>query len=59
MIKEEFVVLYDYDAEDETELTIREGQVLFVEYDVDGWYFGRNAEGKSGNFPSNFVTKKS
>lgn len=47
--------LYDYEAEDETELTIKEGEVLRVLTETDGWYFGTNKQGHEGNFPSNFV----
>jgi len=50
-----YVALYDYDAEDETELTIHEGEVLFVISETDGWYYGNNQAGAKGNFPSNFV----
>jgi len=54
-IQKDFVVLYDYQAEDETELTIKEGETLYVISETDGWYFGSNAQGQEGNFPSNFV----
>lgn len=47
--------LYDYEAEDETELTIREGDLLQVQTETDGWYFGANVNGgRSGTFPSNY-----
>jgi len=54
-INARYIALYDYDAEDDTEMTIHEGDVLFVISETDGWYFGTNADGKQGNFPSNFV----
>jgi len=54
-INKDFKVLYDYEAEDETELTIKEGEVLHVSYETDGWYFGKNTQGQEGSFPSNFV----
>jgi len=47
--------LYDYDAEDENELTIKEGDILTIQAEEDGWYYGTNSQGKSGNFPSNYV----
>jgi len=56
-INKNFKVLYDYGAEDETELTIKEGEILHVISETDGWYFGTNAQGKEGNFPSNYVEK--
>jgi len=55
MVNADFQALYDYDAEDETELTIKEGEILHVISETDGWYFGSNAQGQQGNFPSNFV----
>eukprot|EP01125_Pyxidicula_operculata_P012445 TRINITY_DN4082_c0_g1_i1.p1 TRINITY_DN4082_c0_g1~~TRINITY_DN4082_c0_g1_i1.p1 ORF type:complete len:461 (-),score=154.50 TRINITY_DN4082_c0_g1_i1:91-1473(-) len=56
-INADFVALYDYDAEDPTELTIKEGEVLHVLNETDGWYYGSNKEGVLGSFPSNFVEK--
>jgi len=54
-INADFQALYDYEAEDETELSIKEGEILHVVSETDGWYFGTNARGQEGNFPSNFV----
>jgi len=54
-IHKDFKALYDYEAEDDTELTIKEGEILHVISETDGWYFGTNSQGKEGNFPSNFV----
>jgi len=54
-INADFQALYDYEAEDENELTIKEGEVLHVVSETDGWYFGTNKAGQEGNFPSNFV----
>jgi len=60
-IKAEYIALYDYDAEDNTEISIKENDLLYVESETDGWFYGyRKAEpGKKGNFPSNFVERKS
>jgi len=54
-----FKALYDYDAEDNTELSIKENELLFVETEKDGWYYGYNKSNanQKGNFPSNFVEK--
>jgi len=54
-INKDFKALYSYEAEDETELSIKEGEILHVVSETDGWYFGTNSQGKEGNFPSNFV----
>ena len=50
-------VLYDYDAENEDELTIREGDIIVIldkHLEDSGWWKGELA-GKSGVFPDNFV----
>jgi len=57
-INANYVAMYDYDAEDDTEMTIHEGEVLFVISETDGWYLGTSASGQKGNFPSNFVEKQ-
>jgi len=57
-INANYVAMYDYDAEDDTEMTIKEGEVLFVISETDGWYLGTNQSGQKGNFPSNFVEKQ-
>merc|ERR1711916_123030 len=49
------LALYDYDAEDETELTIRENDVVNVlNQDDEGWWLGE-LNGATGTFPSNYV----
>lgn len=48
-------VLYDYKADSDSELTIKEGEVLTVESEDEGWFFGFNSKGESGRFPSNYV----
>jgi hypothetical protein len=54
-----YVALYDYDADDETEINIKEGDALYVESEKDGWYYGyrKVQPNQKGNFPSNFVEK--
>jgi len=55
-INADYRALYDYEAEDDTELSIKEGDILHVVSETDGWYYGtRKTDGKAGNFPSNFV----
>jgi len=50
-------VLYDYEAEEEGELTITQDQVLFVFTERGGWFYGRNEAGQTGLFPSNYVER--
>ncbi|KAJ1433623.1 SH3 domain-containing protein [Ochromonadaceae sp. CCMP2298] len=51
-------VLYDYDASDLDELTIRKGDLLFIleQYD-DGWCLVRS-DVSSGLIPSNYVREE-
>ncbi|KAG0124710.1 hypothetical protein HOY82DRAFT_617655 [Tuber indicum] len=50
------LVLYDYDAAEENEINLVEGQVV-GEIDMvdEDWWAGRNAAGEHGLFPSNYV----
>jgi len=48
-------VLYDYNADSDSELTIKEGDILTIETEDEGWYFGANGKGDTGRFPSNYV----
>ncbi|KAJ2313722.1 formin-binding protein, partial [Coemansia sp. RSA 2705] len=54
-------VLYDYDADNDKELTIREGDVISVlAVSADGWWEGEMTDRRSGRpmqgtFPSNFT----
>jgi len=48
-------VLYDYISECDGELEIKEGELLVIEYEDEGWFFGTNEKGTSGRFPSNYV----
>lgn len=49
-------VLFDFDAEQATDLTIRRGQIVSV-FNIrpSGWYEGTLPDGQSGRFPGNFV----
>ena len=49
--------LYDFDGEEDDELTITEGQILLlVEDEGNGWMVGRGVDGE-GIFPSTYVEK--
>ncbi|KAI8911853.1 hypothetical protein EDD86DRAFT_224892 [Gorgonomyces haynaldii] len=49
-------VLYDYEAGEGNEISLREGETIshIVQVD-DGWWQGTNAQGKTGLFPANYV----
>src|SRR5690348_5214863 len=48
--------VYDYAAENNEELSIKEGDIITVILeDETGWWKGVNANGQSGLFPSNFT----
>ncbi|KAL0486917.1 hypothetical protein AKO1_012135 [Acrasis kona] len=51
------VALYDYAAQDDSELSIKEGErLIIVKKNEDGWWFARSeSSGKEGLIPSNFV----
>ena len=49
-------VVYDYDAQEDGELTLNRGDVIIIENaDDHGWWGGRNGRNR-GSFPSNYVT---
>eukprot|EP01126_Amoeba_proteus_P053435 TRINITY_DN6510_c0_g1_i23.p1 TRINITY_DN6510_c0_g1~~TRINITY_DN6510_c0_g1_i23.p1 ORF type:complete len:316 (-),score=94.21 TRINITY_DN6510_c0_g1_i23:301-1188(-) len=52
---EKVVALYDYTADEEGELTFKEGDIILIlSKDPSGWWRGRT-EGGEGDFPSNYV----
>lgn len=49
--------LYDYDAEEQEELSFKEGDVIeVIQRSDDGWWYGKLSNGKTGLFPSNFTS---
>ncbi|CAG8656671.1 2569_t:CDS:2 [Cetraspora pellucida] len=51
-------VMYDYDAEEEGEISLKEGATITIlEKTDDGWWRGKNEQGESGIFPSTYVTE--
>ncbi len=51
--------LYDFHANEQSELSFRKGEILDVTDDkvFKDWYTGRSATGLSGLFPTNYVKK--
>lgn len=53
---ERAVVLYNFSADGEDEMTVDEGETLFVlERDTDEWWKCRNARGEEGVVPANYL----
>ncbi|PAA67583.1 hypothetical protein BOX15_Mlig002072g2 [Macrostomum lignano] len=51
-----YLVEFDYKADQEDELSIVKGELLYdAEPEEDGWLRGRNSAGRRGLFPDNFV----
>ena len=51
--------LYDYEAQDADELTLRPGDMVqIVRKDASGWWQGR-LHGRDGLFPANYVEETS
>jgi len=46
--------MFNYEAQDDDELTVVVGEVLTIEYEDSGWYIGINNAGMRGRFPSNY-----
>lgn len=49
-------VVYEYQAEKEDELELKEGAIIGVIHkNDDGWWEGVDDQGRRGLFPSNYV----
>ena len=55
-INAEYRALFDFAGVDETELTFSAGEVLYVDYEVSGWFYAKNSKGAQGFAPMNFLT---
>lgn len=50
------VAAYDYDKDDDNEISLREGEVITdIEFVDTEWWQGKNSSGEVGLFPSNYV----
>jgi hypothetical protein len=48
--------VYGYEAVEENELTLREGDVVqHVQQVTEDWWSGETADGRAGLFPANYV----
>merc|ERR1712080_548119 len=48
--------IYDYEAEDDTEISFLPGDVITeIDQFDEGWWTGRAPDGKVGMFPANYV----
>ncbi|KAF2169856.1 hypothetical protein M409DRAFT_52346 [Zasmidium cellare ATCC 36951] len=52
----EAVAQYDYDKDEENEISMREGErITNIDMVDDDWWMGENSRGERGLFPSNYV----
>eukprot|EP01095_Lingulamoeba_sp_RSL-Kostka_P015140 TRINITY_DN686_c0_g1_i1.p2 TRINITY_DN686_c0_g1~~TRINITY_DN686_c0_g1_i1.p2 ORF type:complete len:233 (+),score=114.69 TRINITY_DN686_c0_g1_i1:1389-2087(+) len=49
-------VEFDFEAENEDELTISEGEIITIISETEGWFNGCNSRGETGLFPANYVS---
>jgi drebrin-like protein len=50
------IVSYDYDKDDDNEISLKEGEVVTdIEFVDADWWQGKNSAGEVGLFPSNYV----
>jgi hypothetical protein len=47
--------LYDYEATEDDELSMKAGDKMSIESEENGWLFVYNQHGKYGRVPSNYV----
>lgn len=47
--------MYDLAATNPNELNLKSGEILFIESEADGWYYGSTEGGQKGIFPASFV----
>lgn len=58
--KKRVKAVYDFSSEDLDDLTFKMGDLIEVldSSDQYGWWVGKDFKGKTGNFPSNYVTEE-
>ena len=57
LIDAQCAALFDFDGQDDDELSFKAGDILIITGELNGWFLGRCRDGgeKVGIFPSNFV----
>ena len=55
-LHDKVITLYDYDAQDDQELDLEEGDIITVIYKEDRTWWCGSCRGKIGMFPSTYVT---
>jgi hypothetical protein len=55
----QYIVIFDYDARTNDDLTIRKGDLLEITYrKTSAWWKAKNENGQEGWIPSNYVAKR-
>lgn len=47
--------IFQMDKQSPNELALKEGDIIVIESEADGWYLGTNTRGERGIFPASFV----
>ena len=47
--------IFQMDKQSPNELALKEGDIIVIESEADGWYLGTNGRGERGIFPASFV----
>lgn len=56
LLNQACLALFDFEGQDDDELSFAAGETLVITGELNGWYLGRKATGeKVGIFPSNYV----
>lgn len=48
--------IYEFDASDDTQISLRPGDMLIMSREAEDWYRGVNNSGQEGWFPKGYVT---
>ena len=50
-------VLYEYEAAEEGEMSLWEGEIIYIVEEYEGWAQGFKDDGSEGMFPTNYCEK--
>jgi hypothetical protein len=47
--------MFEFDGDAEDELPLKEGEIVTINSEAEGWMLGTNSSGQQGLFPANYV----